>query len=104
MGLHTVTFSAVGSSVNFPAGTTVGPVVASLVNGPSAVPSVNLDSNNTAVFQNVPDGAYILTVQATDASGAPLGATYQNSQIYVNDVVATNVPVFIPTGGTVTIV
>ena len=99
MNTHTVTYVASTTDQTFPSGTTIGPTVATLSTGATVINTVNLDTTGTAVFILVPDGDYVLSVQATDASGAPLGAPYAVS-VKVSDPVVT---VKIPTGGTVTI-
>ena len=102
MASHTVTFVATTTPTDYPAGTTIGPIVATIltaIGGSMEVLPVNLDSSNTAVFPSVPDGNFVLSVQATDGSGAPLGAAYTVALVVTDPPVV----IHIPTGGTITI-
>jgi len=92
---HTVTYVGTTTQQTFPAGTVVGPIQATL----TGIAPVNLDANLTAVFTNVPDGTYTLTVQAYDATMNPLGAPYTVSVTVSDPGVVVNVP----NGGTVTV-
>ena len=97
---HTVTYVASFTGQSFPAGTVAGPVMASLLQGTTVVQNIALDATGTVNFTSVPDGSYVLSVQAMAADTVtPLGAAY-TAPVTVSD---PGVTINIPTGGTVTI-
>src|ERR1700757_1621873 len=101
MPLRKVTFTATFTPQDFPGGTVAGNTVATLsASGTPIVPAQNLDAAGVAVFLNVPDGTYTLTVQTFDAQGNALGAAYSAAVA----VAVPDVSISIVSGGTIAIV
>jgi hypothetical protein len=82
---------------DFPFGSTSDHFVASLGNG---VPDVNVPMDQTeVVFEDVPPGDYIASVQMVDTMGNPLGDPAMSSQFNVHaEFVSLTIPVSVSPG------
>jgi len=91
-------------SFSNPAGTAVSKILVRLVGTGSNMYSQLLDpGTGTAVFSSVTPDTYTLTVQAQDATAAPIGPAVSQSGIIVSAPTVQPLTVQIPTSVSVTV-
>ena len=95
--MSTVVVTVVAQSQQFPEGTVSAGIKISLSNGASQTLTA---APYAATFTDVPVGAYTITAEAVDASGAVLGASVTGTVTIEAPVEA---PVVAPTEPTVTV-